>query len=249
MSQRDPLDREEAELAAALRGLPRVAPPEALDQRILQSARDALRPRRKRPWHWAGAAAAALALMVGAPQWRTPQPPAELAPMRSEPPGSSPVVSAEPESANAELAADSAERDSQGFADRGEPSDSALQSAPPPPPAPVAAPASRPPPMGEASRAEAPLARERRQAPPPAPAPAPEPSQKALAEADALARDSASAGAADAASPEQGLEHIARLLERGDEESARRALRELLRQHPGLEVPEALRPLLEDTDR
>ena len=71
MSQREPFDVEEAALAARLRELPQPAPSNELDQRILLAARQAVAPRRarRRVWHWGGAAAAALALLVSAPQW------------------------------------------------------------------------------------------------------------------------------------------------------------------------------------
>lgn len=236
MSPRQPFDREEAELAAQLAELPQSAPSAALDQRILQAARQAARapttetiaasPRQSRPrprsWHWAGAAAAALALWISVPQWRDR--PAEMAEPTEVSEGfvgeTADSVSAE---APASPTADAEAPDRQALDTPTVGSQEARRAAPAAP-APAAAPVDKP--------------------APPLPAAAPQMRAEALP-----AIKQAKAGRGLALEVDERLPQIRALLEAGEKEAARRALRELMEAHPDWSPPEDLRELLGESPR
>jgi hypothetical protein len=243
------LDPQEAELAARLRELPQPAPPAALDQQILDAARGALRgPSRRRPsWHWGSAAAAALALLVVAPQWwqeRLEE--AQLA----KPDHQQRVLQQAPSELDEAAEDTPASRHAEARAER------FSTAAPVPPPAPAAPPAPElaaepdaPPAPATASSAglrtdddrPAAAGRERRGAAelgrslPLRDAPAP------------LHKQAVGQGLAVRVDDE--LQRIQRLRETGELEAARAALRQLLATHPQLEVPPTLRDLLEEPPR
>lgn len=241
MTRREPLNQEEAALARTLSSLPRVAPPEALDQQILQAARQAVGPRRRRSWHWAGAAAAALALMVGAPLWRAPLetslPTMEIGNATRTVPARKQAAEVESQVAaeQAEVKADVADADA-GFGDSARMRELAPAAAP-------AAPAP-PPPSAESAPSRDAERSERRQAPPAAAKSEPAPATESLREDMLLEQTIDQTGSA--LTPEQRLAQIAALKEEGRDAEARQALRELLQAHPGLEIPEALRELLQE---
>ncbi|MCK7593158.1 hypothetical protein [Pseudomarimonas salicorniae] len=255
MSGADRLDQEEARWAEALRGLPQPGPSEALDRRVLAAAREAVAPRRPRArrWHWGGAAAAALVLLAVAPQlWR---PGGQLAPSLEEAPFAPQETMSDAAGAR-ETAGEALESEPLGRARSEAPS---MQAAPPPPAA--LAPAASPPAAPPAAQKIAP---ERRQQAPTELAEdvaidrvtvtgsrlkSTEADERADAAEPARAAKPAPAGSArlDPQTVELRLDRIRRLRADGDDDAAARALRELLKLQPGLEVPEDLRDLLPET--
>jgi hypothetical protein len=251
------LDQDEVELAAQLRQLPHPAPSAALDRQILEAARSALqRPPRRRPsWHWGSAAAAALALLVVAPQWWQKQGDmTQFSEPDHEQPAPRPTLPELGERAKEALHAPPAEPRADSFptAAPAPPPAPAAPAAPPlpaAPPAPAAAtePAAAAPPAatdsaGFAADADqaAPARREQR-------------SQSELGASRPL-RDAAAPSLHKQTAGQQGLAvrvddellRIQRLREAGDLQAARAALRQLLATHPQLELPPALRGLLEE---
>lgn len=242
MTGSDRLDREERQWAERLGELPALAPSADLDRSILQAARSAVQPpRRRRSWHWGGAAAAALALMVSVPQWwpepvRAPQHEAGPVMRSTEPP------TALPEALQLEPMR-------QAVPD--------APAAPPPPPAAVLDRGVLPPsPSSERLRAQRDSAAEF----------AADAAAGATAEADLRedaqrlrpAAKAASAAAesraelsapAPAAAPEDALERVRQLQREQRLDEAREALQQLLRASPDLVVPDDLAPLLDEAPR
>lgn len=231
MNPQQPLDQEEAQLAKVLRTLPGAAPSAELDQRVMRAAREAVRPPRRRTWHWASAAAAALALMVSAPQWR-PALYSEAEPAGEETslaPGAS-SRQATGEARDAEAYSESIESIAEGSADAARPA---------PAPAPAAAPRAATPPSDASSAGRPREAAAAKSVPAPA-------ADSALREAFSQRLESE---AVPALTPDQLLQEIAELQQQGREDEARRLLRELLKAHPELRIPEPLRPLLKESER